>query len=93
MLLDSFSEKDVDGKFYRAILDYAKEHRDELIARSWGELSPEDKALLDAEKAPPDPVDEKKKKREERKRAKELKKQQEAQRKLEEQMLHILYRL
>ena len=47
--LNKYSDKDVDGRFYRAILDYAKEHRKLLIKRSWGRLTPEDATKLAAE--------------------------------------------
>ncbi|MBR2215449.1 MAG: hypothetical protein IJ849_06800 [Selenomonadaceae bacterium] len=47
--LEKFSSKDVDGKFYRAILDYAAQNRRMLINRSWGKLTPEDKERLAAE--------------------------------------------
>ena len=40
------SDKDVDAKFYRAILLYAQEHQDELIARTKGNLSKADQKLL-----------------------------------------------
>ena len=48
--LDSFSEKDVDGIFYRKILDYAKAHRDDLIKRSKGTLTEADRKLIEEEK-------------------------------------------
>lgn len=48
--LEKYSEKDVDGIFYRAILQYAEEHRDEFIARSKGVLSKEDAERLEKEK-------------------------------------------
>lgn len=53
--LDSYGEKDVDGKFYKGILEYAAAHRDEIIARTKGELRPEDKKMLEeAQKASKD---------------------------------------
>ena len=45
--LASLSAKDVDGKFYRAIIDYADAHQSELVARTKGTLSAEDKKMLD----------------------------------------------
>ncbi len=53
--LDSYGEKDVDGKFYRGILKYATEHRDEIIAHteSKGKLREEDRKKLEEEKNPP----------------------------------------
>lgn len=44
--LDDLSVSSVEGRFYRAILDYAAKHQDELIARSKGELSKEDQKRL-----------------------------------------------
>lgn len=40
--LSKLSEKDVDGKFYRAVIDYAAAHQDELIGHTKGILSKED---------------------------------------------------
>lgn len=40
------SDKDVDAKFYRAILLYAQEHQDELLARTKGNLSKADQKQL-----------------------------------------------
>lgn len=40
--LSSLSDKDVEGKFYRALIDYAATHQDELIGRTKGILSRED---------------------------------------------------
>ena len=53
--LDSYGEKDVDGRFYRAILKYATEHRDEIIAHteSKGKLREEDRKKLEEAKNPP----------------------------------------
>ncbi len=48
------SDKDVDAKFYRAILLYAQEHQDELIARTKGNLSKADQKML---KNGTDPLD------------------------------------
>ena len=50
--LDSFSEKNVEGKFYRTILEYAAEHQEELIQRSKGKLSEEDQKRLEELKKP-----------------------------------------
>lgn len=46
--LASISEKSVDAKFYAAILKYAEEHEEELLARTKGELRPEDQKRLEA---------------------------------------------
>lgn len=48
--LESLSEKNVEGKFFRGILEYANDHRDEIIANTPGELSKEDKAKLEKDK-------------------------------------------
>lgn len=40
--LSELSEKDVDGIFYRAILDFAKKHREEIIAQTNGVYRPEE---------------------------------------------------
>ncbi len=40
--LSKLSDKDVDGKFYRAVIDYAAAHQDELIGHTKGVLSRED---------------------------------------------------
>lgn len=48
----TLSEKDVDGRFYRAILAYAEAHQQELIARTGAQLSKADAQLLKGEKAP-----------------------------------------
>ena len=45
--LESLAEKDVEGVFYRAILDYAAQHQEELIRRSKGKLSEEDQKKLE----------------------------------------------
>lgn len=50
--LDELSDKDVEGKFYAAILKYAASHKDELIARSYGTLTHEDQLKLEVEKHP-----------------------------------------
>ena len=44
--LDDLSIASVEGKFYRAILDYASKHQSELIARTKGKLSDEDRKRL-----------------------------------------------
>lgn len=49
--IDKLSEKSRDGIFYRAIIEYAEKHEEEMIARSRGVLSDEDKARREAEKA------------------------------------------
>lgn len=41
--LEDFSEEDVDGKFYRAIVEYASSHEDEVFSHTSGELKDEDK--------------------------------------------------
>ena len=53
--LDSYSEKDVDGKFYRAILKYAAAHQDEILAHTEkkGKLKEEDRKKLEEAKNPP----------------------------------------
>ena len=48
--MDSFSEKDVEGNFYRAILEYAAGHQEELIKHTKGTLSEEDQKKLEAAK-------------------------------------------
>lgn len=48
--LESLSEKNVEGNFFRGILEYANDHRDEIIANTPGELSKEDKAKLEKDK-------------------------------------------
>lgn len=44
--LDDLSVSSVEGRFYRAILDYAAKHQEELISRTKGELSKEDQKRL-----------------------------------------------
>jgi len=46
--LNTLPEKSVDAKFYAAILKYAEEHEAELLARTKGELKPEDGKRLEA---------------------------------------------
>ncbi len=48
--LQDFSEKDVDGVFYRAILKYVTEHRFELIDQTEGTLSEQDAKMIEKEK-------------------------------------------
>lgn len=43
---DSLSDKDVDKKFYQAIIDYADAHQKELIEKTKGKLRPEDEKRL-----------------------------------------------
>ena len=38
--LDKLSEKNVDRVFYEAILSYAKDHQDEIIAQTNGQVKP-----------------------------------------------------
>lgn len=51
--LDSYGEKDVDGRFYKAILEYAATHQEEIIAHTDGVLTEEDKKKLEEAKNPP----------------------------------------
>ena len=44
--LEELSDKDVDGKFYAAILKYADAHQEELISRTKGTLTHEDELRL-----------------------------------------------
>ena len=48
--LSSLSDKDVEKKFFDAIIAYAAEHQEELIHRSHGILSDADRAALAAKK-------------------------------------------
>ncbi len=48
--LESLTEKNVEGKFYRAILEYADKHKEDIIKNSEGELSKEDRKQLEKEK-------------------------------------------
>ena len=48
--LDSMSEKNVEGRFFRGILEYEKNNRDEIIANTKGELSKEDRKKLEKAK-------------------------------------------
>ena len=50
--LEELSDKDVEGKFYAAILKYADAHQDELIARTRGTLTHEDELKLEVKKHP-----------------------------------------
>ena len=50
--LAELSDKDVEGKFYAAILKYADAHQDELIARTRGTLTHEDELKLEVKKHP-----------------------------------------
>ena len=50
--LDSLSDKDVEGKFYAAVLKYADAHQDEVIAHTKGTLTHEDELKLEAKKHP-----------------------------------------
>lgn len=50
--LEDLSDKDVEGKFYAAIVKYADEHQDELIARTRGTLTHEDELKIEAKKHP-----------------------------------------
>lgn len=50
--LAELSDKDVEGKFYAAILKYADDHQDEVIAHSKGTLTHEDELKLEAKKHP-----------------------------------------
>ena len=60
--LESYGEKDVDGKFYRAILEYAAAHQEEIIAHTKGELREADKEKLEEAKNPSKDGDKKGKK-------------------------------
>ncbi|MBQ7479656.1 MAG: hypothetical protein IJT01_12320 [Selenomonadaceae bacterium] len=60
--LESYGEKDVDGKFYRAILEYAAAHQEEIIAHTKGELREADKEKLEEAKNPSKDGDKKDKK-------------------------------
>ena len=48
--LSSLSDKDVEKKFFDAIIAYAAAHQDELIQRSHGILSESDRAKIEAQK-------------------------------------------
>ena len=50
--LKKSSSKDVESKFYNAILQYAAKHQDELIARTKGKLSAADAKILKTKKDP-----------------------------------------
>ena len=50
--LSTLSEKDVEKKFFDAIINYAIGHREEMIRRSRGILSDADRAALEAKKHP-----------------------------------------
>ncbi len=45
--VDSFSEKSVEGKFYRAILKYAEAHKLDVAENTKGEFSKEDQKLIE----------------------------------------------
>ncbi len=47
MKLNIFSEKDVEGIFYRSILKYAAEHQEDIIKQTNGKLLDEDKSKLE----------------------------------------------
>ena len=44
--------KDVESKFYYAILQYAANHQDEILARTKGKLSSADAKILKTKKDP-----------------------------------------
>lgn len=75
--LSELSDKDVEKKFFDAIIDYTVGHQEEMIHRSRGILSDADRAALDAKKAqlaePTDNTHEKpaKKQKKEKKKKKE----------------------
>ena len=50
--LEELSDKDVEGKFYAAILKYADAHQDEVVAHSKGTLTHEDELKLEAKRHP-----------------------------------------
>ena len=50
--LEELSGKDVEGKFYDAILKYAEAHQEDIIAHSKGTLTHEDELKLAAKKHP-----------------------------------------
>ena len=50
--LTELSDKDVEKKFFDAIINYAIGHREEMIRRSRGILSDADRAALEAKKHP-----------------------------------------
>ncbi|MBR3458665.1 MAG: hypothetical protein IKH16_11025 [Selenomonadaceae bacterium] len=70
--MDSYGEKDVDGKFYRAILKYAADHQEDIIGHTKGKLREEDKTRLEEAKNPP--KDDKKDKKDNDKKDKKDKK-------------------
>ena len=49
--INTLPEKSLDRSFYKAILEYEKLHRDEIIQHTHADLSPLDKKKLAAEKA------------------------------------------
>ncbi len=71
--LDSFSEKSVEGKFYRTILEYEKGHQEEIVKHTKGTLSKEDAEKLEKAK--------KERAEQEKKALKEKEKQEKAERK------------
>lgn len=66
--LDSYGDKDVDGRFYKGILEYAAAHRDEIIERTKGELRKEDKKMLEEEKKAAQEAEKKREKEEKKKK-------------------------
>jgi hypothetical protein len=50
--LEELSDKDVEGKFYDAILKYADAHQEEIVAHTKGTLTHEDELKLEAKKHP-----------------------------------------
>ena len=75
MRLDSYGPKDVDGKFYKAILEYAADHREEIIEHSEGKLREEvRKKLEEAKKSSQDGKDGDKGKKDKEKKEKKDKK-------------------
>ncbi len=49
IVLDTLTEKSRDGIFYRAILDYEKDHRRDILSHTKGELTPEAKKKFEKE--------------------------------------------
>ncbi len=74
--IDSLSEKSVEGIFYRAILEYETEHREEIIEHTKGRLSEDDRKRLEKEK--------KEREEKEKKALKEKEKQERAEKKARE---------
>ncbi len=61
------SERDVDRKFYQAIIDYATAHQKEIIEKTKGKLRPEDEKRLQGDKDKKDTTTKDKKAREKKK--------------------------